>query len=244
MRKLLLYLMPGIMAIIGASSQVYCPDIPANPPGQPFDPLKVAGIWYEYTYRNGPIGNDPAATNVMMNVTILGPSPNPPAGSSYYVTWIYNFFFHIPTPKDPLMCLAFPQQGNISTDGTRHVLVQRGGANATLMNFTYISLFTDYNLVQLWYQCNSTNPDGIRCDQPFLWTYTRIKPPLLTADQKTYIENLANQYFPKVCRSFKDMDMTTWDLYTQFPTCNTGANNVPPLSPIFLASMPNLNATG
>ncbi|XP_055331122.1 uncharacterized protein LOC129583370 [Paramacrobiotus metropolitanus] len=220
------------------SSQLYCPDIPLNPPGFTIDPTKVAGIWYEYTYRNGPVGNDPPATNVFMNVTILGPRPNTPTGTSYYITWIYNFFAHVPTQSDPLQCIVFPQQGNLSSDGTRQVVVQIGGPTAPLATFKYTTLYTDYTLVQLWYFCASPNADGQRCDQPFLFTYTRIKPPMLTADQKTYIENLANTYFAKICRGFKDMSMTTWDLTTTFPTCNTGASNTPPLSAAFLASFP------
>lgn len=99
---------------------------------------------------------------------------------------------------------------------------------------TFTTLFTDYNLVQILYHCNTENTDGVHCDEPHLWIYSRIKPPLLSKVQKSYIKNVADYYLSTVCRTAKDLDLAQWDLEIDDPPCNVAAGT-PPLPAGFAA---------
>lgn len=89
------------------------------------------------------------------------------------------------------------------------------------------TLFTDYNLVQILYRCNTENADGVHCDEPHFWVYSRIKPPMLTQIQKNYIKSVADYYLAPMCRTSKDLDPTTWNLAVVDPPCNAGAGYPP-----------------
>lgn len=94
---------------------------------------------------------------------------------------------------------------------------------------TYTTLFTDYNVVQLLYRCHVPNSDDLQCKEPHFWINTRVKPPLLTAVQKSYIDKMANYYLAEVCRSTADMSSTPWDLSIDRPACsaNAGTTEIP-----------------
>ncbi|XP_055344934.1 uncharacterized protein LOC129592831 [Paramacrobiotus metropolitanus] len=222
------------LAVIGTLLRLcngQCPLVPLNPRGQPVSVPDTMGLWYEYRFRNGPAATDQSGTNVRINQTILAMFPTQPA--SYVVTRWYNFLVQ-DNPTDPVTCDAIVQQGNWTSDGRRQVL--SAGAGAPITNVTYINLFTDYNLLQILYRCETPNPDGQHCDQPFMWINTRIQPPLLSDCQKAYIQNMVNFYLADICRGFNDTSATEWNMALTLP-CNV-AQGTPPLPADFAATLP------
>ncbi|XP_055355176.1 uncharacterized protein LOC129600658 [Paramacrobiotus metropolitanus] len=247
--------MHGIVVLLGFAAVVgvvygQC-TVSIKVKGQPVEVNKALGVWHEYRHLDfGPIvpydaSKDPSSYNLLMNGTALGinPEPGKDAGStSYAVSWMYNGLQPGAAATDPLTCVAIWQSGNFNSDGRRVVKVQfdTNPPYNTIEDFTYTNLFTDYNLVQVLFRCNTPNANGVTCDEPYAWVLTRIKPPLLTTAQKQYIEAIANYYIPPVvCNKFKFADMwpTKWDLSKTGPPCNV-ADNQPPMSSQFRALLP------
>ncbi|XP_055355174.1 uncharacterized protein LOC129600656 isoform X2 [Paramacrobiotus metropolitanus] len=204
----------------------------------------------DYPFEPYNASTDPSSYNLIQNATILFPLPSTSssgcgggAPTSYAITWMYNGYMPGNSPSDPLTCIAIWQQGNLSSDGRRHVVAQFDTAppfNFLYTNYTYTNLFTDYTLMQVLYRCDIPNPDGVNCDQPFVWVHTRIKPPLLTAAQRQYIQATADPLIaPIACGKFKmaDISPSKWDLSKTSPPCNV-ADNQPPMSSEFRATLP------
>ncbi|XP_055354879.1 uncharacterized protein LOC129600409 [Paramacrobiotus metropolitanus] len=192
-----------------------CPNVPINPPGQPIRVEATAGIWYEYHFRNGPDpATDESGQNVVMNVTVRDALPGG-RQPSYVVTRYYMFL----SDSDPKKaeCASINQLGNWTADGVRQTLSDFG--DGTIENVTYINLFTDYNLLQILYRCQTKNADGKRCDLPYMWINTRVPPPQLKDYQKQYIEAASNYYLGQVCRKFSDTSATPYDV-TLTNNCN------------------------
>ncbi|XP_055355171.1 uncharacterized protein LOC129600655 [Paramacrobiotus metropolitanus] len=220
-----------------------CPTVPINFPAKPLDTQRAVGLWYEYHHQdNYPYtpynaANDPTDYNLSLNATIIGAFPSPSGGPiSYYSTWLYSSL-----DATTSACNGMWQQGNFTSDGRRQVMFQFAttpGMDA-ITNVTYVNLFTDYNLVQVLYRCNKPNADGKKCDEPYTWVHTRVKPPLLTTFQKQYIEAVANYYItPIACGQYKFADMmpSKWDL-TKTTPCNAALDQ-PPMSAAFKALFP------
>ncbi|XP_055355183.1 uncharacterized protein LOC129600665 [Paramacrobiotus metropolitanus] len=239
-------LISGVVSIVSAQCTV-----PVRVTGQRVDVTKALGVWHEYRHYDftptGPydITQDPTSYNLLMNATNIGGNPAPVGNGgdrTYAVTWMYNGQQPGAAASDPLSCVAIWQVGNYSTDGRRVVKVQFDSVppDNGILDFVYTNLYTDYNLVQVLYRCNTPNANGVTCDDPYAWVLTRVKPPQLTTAQKQYIEAVANYYIPPVvCNKFKFADMapTKWDLSKTGPPCNV-ADNQPPMSTQFRALIP------
>ncbi|XP_055352037.1 uncharacterized protein LOC129598241 [Paramacrobiotus metropolitanus] len=178
--------------------------IPLNPRTQPVDPYQMSGVWYEYlVYTPGTIGDN--VYNVLIPLNTQNPG---------YVTYNRTISFLLRTPAP--VCVGICLVSNIGTDGREATTgwfpnPTPGGAPIK-SNVVYNTIFTDYHSVQIKYLCNQQPPptNGI-CDSPYFWAYTRIKPTLLDAATKKYVNATVDNVLSGLCMSTRNMTLTGFD---------------------------------
>ncbi|XP_055356829.1 uncharacterized protein LOC129601921 [Paramacrobiotus metropolitanus] len=232
------------LSVHTSSAQSQCAGVCHNPlyvVGQTVDVYRVNGIWYEYM-----VGFDQVATNIVKNGTVRGTYPGAQSSCttcSYFATWWINYY--IPAvagqtgPNAQYNCTAIWHQGNMTTAGKRYAVSLYNDPNSDIFNITTTILFTDYDTVEIVYGCDDfpLNTDGT-CTNVLYWVFTRVQAPLLTAAQRSYIQDKVDTYLKPLCYSYAQMKFSGFDLTLKnLPPCNI-AQGSPPFPPRFAATVP------
>ncbi|XP_055356825.1 uncharacterized protein LOC129601917 [Paramacrobiotus metropolitanus] len=214
--------------------------------GQTIDVYRANGLWYEYM-----VGFDQVAYNIVKNGTVRGTYPGSPVNActscAYFATWWINFYqpavANQTGPNALYNCTAIWHQGNMTTAGKRYAVSLYFDMNSEIVNITTTILFTDYDTVEIVYGCDDypTNADGT-CSAPSFWVFTRVKPPLLTDAQRSYIRDKVDKYLKPLCYSHAEMKFSGFDLnLNNLPPCNIAQGSPGPFPSRFLATMPISN---
>ncbi|XP_055343929.1 uncharacterized protein LOC129592014 [Paramacrobiotus metropolitanus] len=193
--------------LVGAAISQNC-RMPLYPSGVSIDPLRIAGVWYEYMFY-APGTSDYNCINIY---TPLNATTNSVTGVTIAFNWTITF--SIKPPGSSYQCIGMCIVANVTTDGTESVaawLPQSIGGTGTRTNLNYSILYTDYNLIEIAYRCANPVTTSLYCDSPLFWINLRSKPSALDKSTKDYVASTVNNVLTRYCFTTANMTYTNWD---------------------------------
>ncbi|OQV23664.1 hypothetical protein BV898_02404 [Hypsibius exemplaris] len=177
------------------------------------DPIKLAGVWHVFATFDGLTSTaPPPSTNGFNIYTPVGGFEGSPAGQA--VNWTTNF-----RAGEGNQCMGIFVDAIFTTDGQKNGYVwmtMNGFAKPRYTNAKII--YTDFDTVEIWFQCYVANVKTGFCDVPHIEVNTRQNPNDMSPYNKAAIYGKIDSAVAPFCLTSHNFILARSD--SKLPACD------------------------